>query len=129
VTFILTTGRTIKQGSFVERKSYPDYRDEASSLHMNAVDMLDHDLEEGSHVLVRSSAGEVVLRARPSAMLRRGELFVCLGPYSNHLVDPGTRGTGMPDFKTIRVAIEPTDEQVPGVAELMRRCGGVPYED
>jgi formylmethanofuran dehydrogenase subunit D len=90
--------------------------------------MLEHVLEEGSTVLVTSDAGKVVLRARPSTLLRRGELFVCLGPYANHLVGPGTRGTGMPDFKTTAVIIEPTDEPVPGVAELMRRCGGVPYE-
>jgi formylmethanofuran dehydrogenase subunit D len=129
VTFILITGRTIPQGSFVERKTSPDYQEEASALHMNPVDMLEHDLEDGSTVLVRSGAGEVVLRARSSALLRRGEVFVCLGPYANHIVDPGTRGTGMPDFKTTRVTIEPTNEPVPGVAELMRRCGGVPYED
>ena len=128
MTFVLITGRTIVQGSYVERKSHPDYHVEASALHMNPVDMLEHDLEEGSTVLVSSDAGKVVLQARPSTLLRRGELFVCLGPYANHLVGPGTRGTGMPDFKTTAVTIEPTDDPVPGVAELMRRCGGVPYE-
>ena len=128
MTFVLITGRTIVQGSFVERKSHPDYEREASALDMNPVDMLEHDLEEGSTVLVSSDAGKVVLRARQSALLRRGELFVCLGPYANHLIDPGTRGTGMPDFKTTAVSIEPTDDPVPGVAELMRQCGGVPYE-
>jgi formylmethanofuran dehydrogenase subunit D len=128
MTFVLITGRTIAQGSYVERKNHPDYHVEASALHMNPVDMLEHDLEEGSTVLVTSDAGKVVLRARPSTLLRRGELFVCLGPYANHLVGPGTRGTGMPDFKTTAVTIEPTDDPVPGVAELMRRCGGVPYE-
>ncbi|NTV00413.1 MAG: molybdopterin dinucleotide-binding protein [Methanoregulaceae archaeon] len=128
MTFVLITGRTIIQGSYVERKSHPDYQKEASALHMNPVDMLEHDLEEESTVLVTSDAGKVVLRARQSALLRRGDLFVCLGPYANHLIGPGTRGTGMPDFKITSVTIEPTDEPVPGVAELMRLCGGVPYE-
>jgi formylmethanofuran dehydrogenase subunit D len=129
MTFVLITGRTIAQGSYVERKSHPDYHEEASTLHRNPVDLLEHDLEEGNTVLVSSDTGKVVLRARPSALLRRGELFVCLGPYANHLIGPGTRGTGMPDFKTTSVTIVPTDEPVPSVAELMRRCGGVPYED
>jgi formylmethanofuran dehydrogenase subunit D len=129
MTFVLITGRTIEQGSHVERKRSRDYQSEASALQMNPVDMLENDLEDGSTVLVRSNAGEVVLRARSSALLRRSEVFVCLGPYANHLVGPGTRGTGMPDFKTTHVDIEPTEDPVPGVAELMRRCGGVPYED
>jgi formylmethanofuran dehydrogenase subunit D len=129
VTFILITGRTIVQGSFVERKNFPAYQEEASSLHMNPVDMLERDLEEGGHVRVRSDFGEVVLKARTRSTLSRGELFICLGPYANHLVGPETSGTGMPDFKTTRVTIEETTDPVPTVADLMKRCGGVPYED
>jgi formylmethanofuran dehydrogenase subunit D len=129
VRFILITGRTIVQGSFVERKNYPEYREEASSLHMNPVDMLEADLEDGSRVLVRSDSGEVVLTARPSDSLRRGEVFVCLGPYANHLVGPETHGTGMPDFKITKVSLEETTDPIPTVADLMKRCGGVPYEN
>jgi formylmethanofuran dehydrogenase subunit D len=128
MTFILLTGRTIVQGSFVERKNLPDYREETSALQMNPVDMLELDLEEGYHVRVRSDSGEVVLKVHPSSALPRGELFVCLGPYANHLVGPETHGTGMPDFKTTKVTIEGSTDPVPTVADLMRRCGGFPYE-
>ena len=125
---VLNTGRTIRQGSFVERKNSPAYREEAASLHMNEVDMLDLELEEGSHVKVRSDQGAVVMVARPAEGLARGEVFVCLGPYANFLVNPETHGTGMPDFKTTPVTIEPTTEPVPTVREIMERYGGVGYE-
>jgi formylmethanofuran dehydrogenase subunit D len=129
VTFTLNTGRTIIQGSYVERKNSAVYCKEASLLHMNPVDMLELDVEEGAHVRVQSSTGDVVMKAVPAASMTRGRVFVCLGPYANHLVGSETRGTGMPDFKTTRVTIEPTGDPLQTVAELMQRCGGVPYED
>ncbi len=129
MTFILNTGRTIRQGSYVEWKNSSFYCEEASLLHMNPVDMLESDIEEGSHVRVRSSAGEVVVKAIPVTSLMRGKVFLCLGPYANQLVGPETYGTGMPDFKTTRVIIERTEDPLLTVAELMQTCGGVPYED
>ena len=51
---VLNTGRTIRQGSYVERKNSPAYKEEAASLYMNRVDMLDLEIEEGSHIRVRS---------------------------------------------------------------------------
>lgn len=125
----LNTGRTIRQGSFVERKNSAAYQEEAASLHMNPVDMLEMEIEDGSHILVRSEQGEVVMRARATGGLVRGEVFVSLGPYANALVGPETHGTGMPDFKTTSVTIEPTSDTVLTVRELMERCGGMGYED
>ncbi|NYT06873.1 MAG: molybdopterin dinucleotide-binding protein [Methanomicrobiales archaeon] len=124
----LNTGRTIRQGSYVERKNSPAYREEASSLHMNRVDMLELEIEEGDHVCVRSDQGAVVMVACPAEGLDRGEVFVCLGPFANFLVDPETHGTGMPDFKTTAVTIEPTTAPVPAVKDLMEQCGGSGYE-
>ena len=126
---VLNTGRTIRQGSYVERKNSTAYREEAASLHMNQVDMLELEIEDGAHVRVKSNQGEIVMKARPTEGLERGEVFVCLGPYANHLVGPETHGTGMPDFKATAVTIEPTTEPVPTVREIMERYGGVGYED
>jgi formylmethanofuran dehydrogenase subunit D len=126
---VLNTGRTIRQGSYVERKNSTPYREEAASLQMNPVDMLDLEIEDGSTILVRSDHGEVVMRARAREGVGRGEVFVCLGPYANHLVSPETHGTGMPDFKATVVTIEPASEPVATVRSLMERCGGTGYED
>jgi len=127
--FLLNTGRTIKQGSHVERKNAPAYQEAAAAICMNPVDMLEIMVEEGDHVRVRSDVGEVVMKVRADTGLTPGRVFVSLGPYANHIISPETHGTGMPDFKVTRVSIEPTSEQVIPVGALMGLCGGVPYED
>jgi formylmethanofuran dehydrogenase subunit D len=129
MNFLLNTGRTIKQGSYVERKNSTAYHQEASALHMHPVDMMDLEIEEGSHVRVENDYGFVVMRVRPALWVSRGEIFVCLGPYANHLVSPETHGTGMPDFKGTIVHITPTTEPVVTVTALMEQCGGIRYED
>jgi len=128
MSFILNTGRTIRQGSYVERKNAPEYREEASTLYMHEVDMLGMEIESGDHVRVESTQGAVVMRALPAAWISPGEVFVCLGPYANHLVGAETHGTGMPDYKDTVVRISPTDERPVSVADLMEQCGGVRYE-
>lgn len=128
MSFILNTGRTIQQGSYVERKNTPPYREEASTLCMHELDMLDREIERGDHVRVESTQGAVVMRVLPAAWLSRGEVFVCLGPYANHLVGAETHCTGMPDFKDTLVNITPTDAPLVSVADLMEQCGGVRYE-
>jgi formylmethanofuran dehydrogenase subunit D len=129
MNFLLNTGRTITQGSYVERKNSTAYRQEATCLHMHPVDMMDLELEEGSHVHVESDYGTVVMRVQPAVWISRGEVFVCLGPYANQLVSPETHCTGMPDFKGMIVQITPTKEPLVTVAALMEQCGGVRYED
>ena len=126
--YTMITGRTIEQGSYVERKNSSSYQEEASTCRMHPVDMMDRDLMEGSRVMVSSPTGSVVMQVSPAPWLQPGHIFVCLGPYANHLVAGGTHGTGMPDFKHTLVSIEPTDAPVPTVRDLMRACGGLPYE-
>ena len=127
--FLLNTGRTIRQGSYVERKNSVAYQEEATSLCMNPVDMMNLELEEGSQVVVESEQGSVVMKVHPASWITQGEVFVCLGPYANYLVNPETHGTGMPDFKGTMVTITPTSAPLVTVAELMEQCGGVRYED
>ncbi len=127
--FLMTTGRTIRQGSSVERKNSPEYIGEASTVRMNPVDMFELLVEEGNAVRTTGPGGSVVMRVRPDPGLPRGLVFVCLGPYANILVGSRTHGTGMPDFKTIPVDIEPTGDAPLPLSALMREYGGVPYED
>jgi formylmethanofuran dehydrogenase subunit D len=129
MNFLLNTGRTIKQGSYVERKNSAPYHEEASALHMHPVDMMYLEIEEESHVRVESDYGVVVMKVHPALWVSQSEVFVCLGPYANHLVCPETHGTGMPDFKGTIVHITPTTEPLETVAALMEECGGVRYED
>lgn len=129
MNFLMTTGRTTRQGSFVERKNAPNYRDEASCIRINPVDMFELLVEEKDAVRVTGPGGSVVMLVRPDPMLPRGLVFVCLGPYANALASPWTHGTGMPDYKTVPVSIEPTIESPLPVSALMGECGGMPYEE
>ena len=50
-----------------------------------------------------------------------------LGPYANAVVGGETHGTGMPDYKSVEVEIEPTDDPVPTIDQLMEAVGGLAY--
>jgi formylmethanofuran dehydrogenase subunit D len=124
---IINTGRTVIQGSHVDKKNSPEYAHEASLIRMNPVDMMKLGVETGECVRVSGDGVSTVLRALEDPTLEEGMAFLPLGPYANYLVSAATHGTGMPDFKSIKADIQPTDQQVTTVGELMRGLGGVPY--
>ncbi|MDD4255870.1 MAG: molybdopterin dinucleotide binding domain-containing protein [Methanofollis sp.] len=125
--FLFNTGRTAAQGIGLDRKAGAEYAEATSRCLMNPVDMMDLDVEAGDHLLVRGPAGEVALSVVPVEGTPRGMVFVPLGPYANHILGGETHGTGMPDFKTMTVEIEPTEREVPTVADLMEEIGGAAY--
>jgi formylmethanofuran dehydrogenase subunit D len=53
---------------------------------------------------------------------------VTIGPYANHIISSETHGTGMPDFKSQSVEVEPTEEPILSVGELMEEIGGLRYD-
>ncbi|MFA4848950.1 MAG: molybdopterin dinucleotide binding domain-containing protein [Methanoregula sp.] len=125
---ILNTGRTVPQGASVEHKGADVYRTIASSCFLNPVDMMILGIEDGDRVRVTTSAGQIVLTARPAEGVARAEIFVAIGPYANHIISSETHGTGMPDFKSQRVDVEPTEELLKSVGELMEDIGGLRYD-
>lgn len=126
--FLFNTGRTVAQGICLERKAETEYAEATSRCLMNPVDMMDLDVEAGDHLQVSGPAGEIVLSVVPAEGLPCGMVFVPLGPYANHILGGETHGTGMPEFKTQTVEIEPTEKEVPTVAELMEEIGGAVYD-
>jgi formylmethanofuran dehydrogenase subunit D len=86
-------------------------------------------IEDGARVRISSTVGQVVLTARSAEGVARGEIFMTLGPYANHIISSETHGTGMPDFKSQSVEVEPTDEKVLSVGELMEEIGGLRYDN
>ena len=125
---ILNTGRTVPQGAFVEHKGADVYRTIASSCFLNPVDMMILGIEGGDRVRVTTPSGQIVLTALPAEGVARAEIFVAIGPYANHIITSETHGTGMPDFKSQRVDVEPTEEPVKCVGELMEEIGGLRYD-
>ena len=125
---ILNTGRTIPQGSAVEHKGSDVYRAVASACFLNPVDMMMLGIENGARVRITSPAGHVVLSVCSAEGVTRGEIFVTIGPYANHIISSETHGTGMPDFKSQSVEVEPTEEPIRSVVELMEEIGGLRYD-
>jgi formylmethanofuran dehydrogenase subunit D len=128
VKCVLNTGRSVPQGASVEHKGSEEYRSVASVCFLNTVDMMMLGIEDGARVRISSPTGHVVLTARLAEGVTRGEIFVAIGPYANHIISSETHGTGMPDFKSQYVEVEVTEEPVPDVGELMEEIGGLRYD-
>ena len=125
---ILNTGRTVPQGTSVEHKGSDVYRTVASACFVNPVDLMILGIDDGDRVRITTPAGHIVLSARPAEGMTRGEIFVAIGPYANHIISSETHGTGMPDFKSRVVDVEPTEEPIMSVGELMEAIGGLRYD-
>jgi len=128
VKCILNTGRTVPQGAAVEHKGSDTYRAVTSSCFVNPVDMMMLGIENGARLRITTPVGYVVLSARSAEGVTRGEIFVTIGPYANHIISSETHGTGMPDFKSQSVEVEPTEEPILSVGELMEEIGGLRYD-
>jgi formylmethanofuran dehydrogenase subunit D len=128
VKCILNTGRTVPQGTAVEHKGSDAYRAVASACFLNPVDMMMLGIENGARVRITSPTGHIVLIGRSAEGVTRGEIFVTIGPYANHIISSETHGTGMPDFKSQTVDVETTEEPILSVGELMEEIGGLRYD-
>ena len=125
IEVILITGRTIRQGSQIETNRFSkDYADVAAICFMNPDDMAEIGVKEGSNVKVTTEAGSVVVRASAYKGNPRGLAFIPLGPWANAIIPAKTRSTGMPFFKDLKAIIEPTDEPILPVEEVVSRNAG-----
>lgn len=127
--FIMNTGRTIRQGKFIEAKMKSSYGAETSSCIMHPIDLMDVGIEEGDHVMLTTEVGSIVLHVVAEITQPQGAVFVPMGPYANYIIPSATHGTGMPDFKDIHVNLVPTEEPVMTTRDLIASLGGVSYED
>ena len=125
---ILNTGRTVPQGTAVKHKGSDAYRSVASVCFLNPVDMMMLGIENGARVGITSPTGHVVLTARSAEGVTQREIFVTIGPYANHIISSETHGTGMPDFKSQAVDVDPTEEPTLSVGQLMEEIGGLRYD-
>jgi formylmethanofuran dehydrogenase subunit D len=126
---VLNTGRTVPQGVAVEHKGSPVYRAAVSVCYMNPVDMMELGIMEGARVVLTSRAGSIVLTTKAAEGLNRGEVFVPLGPYANHIIPAETHATGMPDFKGEPVDVAVTSMPVKDIGSVMEEIGGLRYDN
>ena len=102
-----------------EGKFSTRYRDAVAVIELNP-DVY-RELGSPKRVKVRSAFGEVVVKAMPSDRVPPDRAYMPMGPWANALVDPSTESTGMPNFKSTKVVVEPTDEEITDILTLLHR--------
>jgi formylmethanofuran dehydrogenase subunit D len=116
----LITGRTINQGATIENKTSSDYMEATAYCELNSKDigLLGTNM---SRVRVKTEHGEVVVKLKENNGNPDGIAFIPMGPWANAVVDPDTKGCGMPGFKGVPAEVEITDDKVLIMKELIAR--------
>jgi len=87
---------------------------------MNEEDMKRLGIQDGDKVRVTTKFGSVVLTAKKSRRIKSpGTAFIPYGPWANFIMDSATDGTGMPLLKGMPAQVEPTDEKVLTIRDLI----------
>jgi formylmethanofuran dehydrogenase subunit D len=105
--FILIPGRTSRQGTALNEGKYTDaYKEEITTLLMNAEDMQRLDLENGDRVRMWNDEAEVVVTCKADkGESPPGLLFISYGDISSRLMSGETHGSGMPTSKALDVQL------------------------
>jgi len=123
VQFVLNTGRSLMQGISMEGESKwsRKYFDAVAIVEMNPSDASALGVED--RVKIYNEHGAVILRVKRSDRVPAGQVFVPMGPWANVLTDPNTDATGMPRLKGVEVFVEPTDEPLTTLADVLKLLG------
>lgn len=116
----LITGRTINQGANLENKTSSDYMEATAYCELNSKDIELLGRKDGN-IMVKTEHGEVVVKLKENNGNPDNIAFIPMGPWANAVVDPDTRGCGMPGFKGIPAEIEATDDRILLMKELIAR--------
>ncbi len=114
----MISGRTLAQGANCESKMSPDFLKAVSLCHLSKEDYEFLGLSEGKNVLLKNEFGKTVLSPRVDEGLRRGLVFIPMGPWANILIGPDTGGCGTPQFKGVEIEIEATNSLVLDIRDL-----------
>ncbi len=116
----LITGRTINQGATIENKTSSDYMEATAYCELNSKEagLLG---KPGINVRVKTPHGDVVVKLKENNGNPDGIAFIPMGPWANAVVDPDTKGCGMPGFKGVPAEIEATGDMILLMKELIAR--------
>jgi formylmethanofuran dehydrogenase subunit D len=118
----LITGRTVAQGRALEgSKHSDDYVRAAGIVELDPEDMKKLKIYTGTVVKVTTPHGSVNVRAviSPNAP-HKGLAFIPMGPWGNAVLTTDIYSVGMPSFKGVEAIIEPVEEKVLSMVELMQ---------
>jgi len=118
---LILTGRTINQGCGKEiGKASKEYVESVAVCEMNEKDMENLRIRDGDRVKVTTEFGSVILTAKKSRRIRSpGTAFIPYGPWANYIMGSSTDGTGMPLLKGVPAHVEPTEEKVSTIRDLI----------
>lgn len=117
----LITGRTINQGANLENKTSNDYLEATAYCELNSKDIRLINGSPGDNVKVRTEHGDVVVKLKENEGNPDNIAFIPMGPWANAVVDPDTKGCGMPGFKGVPAEIEITEDNILLMKDLMAR--------
>ncbi len=120
----LISGRTTVQGQNLDSKLSEAYFNEVATCEMSKEDMEKLNVAADEPVKVKTSYGEVIVKAKEKAGTPEGIVFIPMGPWANAVVSGDTHGAGMPSYKGIDAEIEKSSEKVLPVKELMQTYMG-----
>ena len=121
--FYLISGRDIKQGSAMEKhgKLSEEYAAVVSKLEIHPDDLSAIGVSDGNTIRISSAEGSVIGVAKSSTNVEPSMVFIAYGPWSSVLSASYTHGTGMPDYKSVKVTVEKAEgEKVPTVEEVVK---------
>ncbi|MCX9025345.1 MAG: tRNA CCA-pyrophosphorylase, partial [Candidatus Methanoperedens sp.] len=108
------------QGANLENKTSSDYQEATAYCELNSKDIGVLG-KSGEKVRVKTKHGEVVVKLKENNGNPDGLAFIPMGPWANAVVDPDTKGCGMPGFKGIQAEIDVTNDKILLMKELFAR--------
>ncbi len=122
MTITLISGRTAKQGIGLEEgKLSKSYTESVNHVQICQDDAENMSLKKGSQVKITTDHGSVIVNWVPEEGLGSGLVFFPYGPWANQVYASSTSSTGMPIMKGISATIEPSDEKVYSIQELVEK--------
>ena len=94
------------------------YQEHSAVVRMSAEDMHALGVEDGAVVKMSNSTGSIVVQARLDTGCEPGFGYMPMSLYPNMLASYQPEEAKLPNFKHIKVAAEPSDEDVTPIAEV-----------
>lgn len=118
--FYIVTYHDIYQKIIMEKEPFgAQYQERSAIVQMAAGDMKALRIENGFRVKLRNDFGMVVVRAKSDPGCQPGFGFMPVGQYSNHLTNYDPEKSKLPNFKLIKVEVEPTEEGITPLSDLL----------
>jgi formylmethanofuran dehydrogenase subunit D len=125
ITVTLISGRTANQGIGLEEgKLSKRYVESVNHVQLNPEDAEKMSLQAGDRVKVSTDYGSITVNWVPEKGLDSCYVFFPYGPWANQVYASSTSSTGMPIMKGISATIEPSEEKVLSLDEIVEKLKG-----